>query len=246
MDKEWTGARPLTIPMLPKEITMDWFRKNNQVQEWIQDGNIPLGFSMATTEARGYRPKDDPYFLIVDGDGPQAETVNSMLEEALKQFEGKYQRVVMDGDDLYGESHVFDLVVGRDQFAAFMGELSGAFEERLKDASKIKEMLIFIPDVPNFSSNSAVSEAKIRKLIKEGYKVGIHFIFRSQIGKIDYANDVVSKAIKVSPPKGLFGSRVSDQNLVNVGRIISEPYLGHDEYHYFSGRNIDKVRLLSE
>ena len=101
INESWTGARPFGVPMLPKEISVDWFFGNRDVQSWIKAGNIPLALSAATTEVRGFRPQIDPYFLIADADMAQTEYINKTLEEVLMQLGDTYNRVVFDIGENY-------------------------------------------------------------------------------------------------------------------------------------------------
>jgi len=87
-------------------------------------------------------------------------------------------------------------------------------------------------------------KATLKKLLVDGSSVGIHLIFHGK--SIEYASDVASKSLKSKVHAGMVGSRASDQKLVNVGRIPGEPNLAHNEHHYFEGRKLDKVRLVSK
>ncbi|MCL1989541.1 MAG: type VII secretion protein EssC [Defluviitaleaceae bacterium] len=245
MANSWTGKRPRQIPMLPKEISMDWFLENDEVQAWLETGNIPLGFSMETTEVRGYRPKEDPYFLISDYEGSQTEYLERTILEAFKSFKAQYQRVVFDYAGSYTEmTDAFDFIVPSDQFASFMSELLSIFEERIQNPpGDGLPMLVYVPSISDFSTYSAVTEATLKKIFTEGTSHGIHFMFHG--GNMDYASDMTSKTIKAKLQAGLVGTRISEQKLINVSRSMGEAYLLHDEHHYFEGRQIDKIRLVS-
>jgi S-DNA-T family DNA segregation ATPase FtsK/SpoIIIE len=249
MRSSWSGGRPKPIPMLPKEVSMDWFLANNEVQEWISDGNIPLGFSLETTEVRGFRPKDDAYFLIADGAGVQTEYLNRTLEENFRMLADTYYRIVFDSQGVYeGRDDTYDLVLTPSEFSPFMSQLSNELNERLEEPeSEHKKSLIYVPDIREFSMSSGVSDMMLKKLLKEGMSVGIHFIFHTEVNTVDYGSDSVCKAIKSTVSAGLVGTRISDQTLVNTPSPgFGEPQLGHDEDHYFIGRKMDKIRLVSE
>ena len=44
-------------------------------------------------------------------------------------------------------------------------------------------------------------------------------------------------------PAGIFGTRVTDQNLVNVKIRIGEPIVALDEAYYFEIRDIKHIKL---
>ena len=248
IDKSWKGGRPLAIPMLPKEIGIDWFLNNSHVKAWIDEGNIPLGLSLATTEIRGFRPKEHPHFLIVDADASQTEYLTKTIQEVFKAFKDKYQCIVFDATDAYERvTDVFDRIVVKDKFASFMSQLSSTFEKRIQNPEDdYDSMLIYVPNIPEFSNNTSVTEATLKKLLVEGSSVGIHLIFHHHSGNFDYASDLTSKSLKSKVHAGMVGSKASDQKLVNVGRIQGEPSLAHNEHHYFADRKLDKVRLVSK
>jgi len=124
INESWTGVRPLAIPILPKEIDMRWFLGNREVQTWIKEGKIPLGFSNETTEVRGYRPKVDPYFLIVDADMAQTEYITKTLEQVLPQIGDIYHRIVFDMGGNYEENNdLFDKIYSSENVSDFMKSL---------------------------------------------------------------------------------------------------------------------------
>ena len=118
INESWTGAKPFGVPMLPKEISTGWFTENAKVRDWVKEGNIPLGFSVVTTEVRGFKPKIDPYFLIADGDMVQTEYIAKTLEKILVQLGDLYNRVVFDVNGSYeGRDDLFDKVYSLNQIS---------------------------------------------------------------------------------------------------------------------------------
>jgi len=246
INNSWTGTRPHEVPMLPKEISMDWFLQNEGIKAWISEGNIPLGFSKATTEVHGYKPKEDGYFLIAS-DGAQAEYITKILEAMFVQLADKYERVVFDLTDEYEERHdVFDLIVAKADCSGEMTEIVSELENRKLGAGTKETMLIYIPDLQGFSTSSMVTEPNMKKVLKEGSQYDMHFVLRVAASKVDFASDTATKVAKVGIPAGIVATRLSDQKIVSVGKIMGEPQLSHDEVHHFRSRKAEKIKLASE
>ena len=125
INESWTGARPFGVPMLPKEISVEWFFENREVREWISKGNIPLALSAATTEVRGFRPQVDPYFLIADADMAQTEYINKTLEDVFVQLGDTYNRVVFDVSENYeGRYDLFDEIISKEEISGVMNGIA--------------------------------------------------------------------------------------------------------------------------
>ena len=246
MNQSWTGKRPKSIPMLPKEITMDWFMENEDVKEWIEEGNIPLGLSLTTTMVRGFRPLEDGYFFISDADASQTEYIGNTLVEVFDKLGDKYQRIVFDSADTYtGMNDTFEYVINRGSFAPAIDELAGTLDKRLKSLNEeFKPMLVYVPNISAFSASSAITQEKLKRFLDNAVAGGFYFIFQG--GNIEFASDAVSTVIKSKLRHGMVGTRLTDQKYVKVERIIGEPQMSHDEHHYFIGREIDKIRLVSK
>jgi len=249
INESWTGVRPRAIPMLPKEIDMDWFLGNREVQNWINAGDIPLGLSMATTEVHGYRPKVDPYFFILDGDGGQTEYHMNTIAEVFKQLEGRYNRVLLDGSGDFVHLDSFDKTYSPDEYRSYMDDIMSDLDMRLEDSEgNFRPSLFYIIDTVVFASKSGVTADSFNRLLKEGPKVGIYLIMHSERTKITQAYDDINKTLKNSAKAGFVGMKMTEQPYVSVKNPYtrSEPALEHDEQHYFAGRFIEKVKLVSK
>jgi len=153
INESWKGARPFGVPMLPSEISVEWFLKNQEVREWLKEGNIPLGFSVTTTEVRGFRPRVDPYFLIADGDMVQTEYISKTLEKVFVRLGDSYNRVMFDvGDSYKGRDDLFDEIYSSGQIGKVMALIVAYVkgddmrEVSLVDVGKAPE-----PFVPTFN-----------------------------------------------------------------------------------------------
>lgn len=239
MNQSWTGARPKSVPMLPDIIDFDWFNNHEDVLQWQENGNIALGFDADTTVVCGFKPKVDGSFLIVDQEPVQTESLRRTIINNLKVVKPYYQRIVFDFfGDFNEEFEAFDSIVTYG-FDEFLHHLISGEESK---SEKNKPSLIYIPDFKEFSQHAAISESVLVRLIRQGKEYGVHFIFQGEKRDLnDY--DEVLKVLQTIK-SGLVGSRMIDQNFVKVKQNYSEPLLEDDEHHYFSGRVIEKIKIV--
>ena len=248
INESWEGERPAAVPMLPKEISMEWFLENSEVQDWLDEGNIPLGFSMATTVVRGFRPKEDPYFFILDVDGGQTEYNMNTIAEVFSRLEGRYNRILLDGSGDFTRVESFDKVCPVDEFKSYMEDMMFDLDMRLEEPeAELQPKLFYIINTPVFVTKSGMTADSFSRLLKEGQKVGIYFIMHSELAKINQVYDDINKALKTSAKAGFVGMKMNEQPYVSVkSQFTREPPLDHDEQHYFAGRFIEKVKIISK
>ncbi|MCL2559223.1 MAG: type VII secretion protein EssC [Turicibacter sp.] len=247
LNKAWNGVRPRKIPMLPKEVTRLWFMENSEVKEWMRLGDIPLGLNIDTTKVCGFRPKVDPYFFIVDTDVTQTDYLTATICEVLSKMGDVYHRILFDGGEVVDDSSCFDEVKQVEEYESFIDELLLTFEARKVNAELVYEdYLVYITNLPFFVERSQVDEDQFMRLLKTGYKVGIHLLMQSDQSQLNVAYDVVSQTLKTAAKQGFVGTKKNDQSFVKVRRIASEPELDHDHHHVFGNRNIEKIKLVSK
>lgn len=248
MTDSWKGNKPKPIPMVPKVLSMYEYYSNPDVKRFLDDGNLPLGLNMDTTEVVGFKPSQNRYFLIADGQPSQTEYLERVICENFKLLNGKYNRVVFDGQDRFtGKSDIFDTIISSLDFSDYANITIDELDKRLETGSAgEKPILIYVPDIPTFANKTMLMEEKMQKLLRKGADAGMHFLFHGEKSKIDISYDDVSKTLRSNPPAGLVGSKRSEQNYVSVKSDFSEPMVEHDQHHYFAGRVIVKIRLVSE
>ena len=248
MSASWGGSRPRPIPMVPRILTEEDFFAMPDVQSYLENGGLPLGLNMDTTDVMGYNPDEHGYFLIADGDHGQTEYLEHTILADLKHLEFKYKRIVLDGQDRFAERlDVFDLVVSATDYSTFMSELVNVFDKRLTDKGAIHEpMLVYIPDAQNFAEYSMIGELEMRKLLRLAASTKIHLLFHGEKNRIESSYESVTRAIRESLPAGMVGSKLNEQELVKVKTDYAEPLLEVNQHYWFSKRLAVKVRLVSE
>lgn len=247
MDQVWSGDRPAKIPMAPKRLTAKEFYSYLEVEKHLSEGNLPFGMGLETTEIVAFSPVEDGYCVIADDTPSQTEFLNRTIIEGFKVLQQQYYRLVFDYGNQYETTTAFDQIVSDNEYNQTALELSGEIDNRLENnAAPREKMLVYIPEVVPFSEKSLLFEDQVKKMLKNGPKVGIYFIFQSPKSKLDIAFDDVSKMLRNNPPTGLVGSRLTDQEYIKVKSNFSEPELEYDQHNFYARRKAERIKLISE
>jgi len=246
MSVRWTGKCPRPIPMVPRVLAKAEFYAMPDVKDYIATGGLPFGLNMETVEVMGYRPKEHRYFLIADGDPGQTEYLERTICANLDYFTGK--KICLDGGDRFSDyADVFDMIVGSGDYSAFITELIGTLEKRFENKTAEHEpIFVYIPDSHGFADRSLLDEDRMQKLLRQAQGVNIHLLFHGEKAKIESSYDAVTRALRANPPAGMVGSKLNEQEFVKVKSDYSEPMLEPDQHHWFSGRFVVKIKLISE
>ena len=247
MNQAWSGNRPAKIPMVPKQLTAEAFYSYPKVEKYLSEGDLPFGMSLETTEVVAFSPVEDGYCVIADDTPSQTEFLNRTILEGFKELQQQYYRLVFDYGNQFESTAAFDQIVSDDEYNQMALELLGEIDNRLKNKETPSEkMLVYIPEVVPFSEKSQLFEDQVKKMLKNGPKVGIYFIFQSSKSKLDIAFDDVSKILQNNPPTGLVGSRLTDQEYIKVKSNFSEPELEYDQHNFYTKRKPERIKLISE
>lgn len=246
LNNNWTGERPTKIPMLGKTISMHDFYTNKQVEEMLQNLQVPFALDKETTNAVGFIPENHGYFVIGDDTPQQTEYIERVLIENFRQFAGRAQRVVFNASERFGGlKESFDLFVSDEDYSTFVNDLLSEIEER-ETRTEHEPMFVYIPDAQNFGDKTFISTDNFNAYLKKGPQVGVYFIFQGNQKQIENSYDDINKRLAANIPAGAIGTRLADQGFINVKSSYSEPTVDFDESHFFVGRTAGRVKLVSE
>ncbi|WLV77389.1 type VII secretion protein EssC [Lacticaseibacillus parahuelsenbergensis] len=242
--KAWQGSVPAPVPMVPKTLTKAAFFANPAVDEQLAKAILPLGLDKETTDVLGYDLNKHPFFTIVDDLGSQTASITDTLLTDFSKLDENYQKYLIDVNNTLEDQHdQFDVIVDGDESATIMDEFNEELAAR-KEAPKDKRFLIYIPEFVEFFKNKVPSEDKVRDLLREGYKYGIHIILQTDKGKIDAAFDAATKYVKNNMVAGMVGARITDQQYIKAKADYKEPIMADDEDNFFIGRAYQRIKLI--
>ena len=98
MSDTWTGDLPAKVPMLPKEISEEYFFGQDSVKEMISKGHIPLALAKETMMAVGFKPQMK-YFVIMEDTPQQEDSLEQTLIVSLSKLDSNYVKYVIDFDE---------------------------------------------------------------------------------------------------------------------------------------------------
>ena len=107
-------------------------------------------------------------------------------------------------------------------------------------------MFVYVPEAHLFGEKTFISLENFNKCLTKAPKVGIYFIFQGAQKQIENSYDDVNKRLRANIKAGMVGTRLVDQNLVNIKSSYNEAVVNVDESHFFIGRNAGRVKLVSE
>lgn len=246
MDQDWTGERPIKIPMLAKVVSMADFYESKQTQMMLENMQLPIGLDKETTNVVGFDPQEHGYFVIGDDSPQQTEYIEKVIVENLKHFEGRAQRVVFNGSERFGGfTESFDMMVAEPDYSTFVNDLVSEIEVR-QDATDPEPMFVYVPEAHVFGDKTFITNDAIDVYLRKAAKVKIYFIFQGNQKQIENSFDDFNKRLRTNIPAGMIGTRLADQGFINVKSGYSEPTVELDESHFFVGRNACRVKLVSE
>lgn len=246
MEQEWTGDRPDAIPMLPKVISMVEFLERKETKAMLERMEVPIALDKETTKVVGFNPKEHGYFVIGADTPQQTEYIEKMIIESFKHFAGKARRIVFNASERF-DSFVesFDTFVSDFDYGTVINDLVSEINTRQVEAEN-ELIFVYVPDANAFGDKTFISNEAIDTIFRKAQKVNVYFIFEGNQKQIENSYDDFNKRLRNNIPAGMIGTRLADQNLVNVKSTYSEPAVGTDEGHMFIGRVAGRVKLVSE
>ncbi|MBN7274909.1 type VII secretion protein EssC [Ligilactobacillus pobuzihii] len=247
MDRNWQGPRPTPIPMLPRTISMDSFYADPGVKTMLENLQLPLALDKETTQAVGFKPKEDGYYLIANDTPQQDDSVEKVLLEDLKRFAGSAKRVIFNASERFGgKTDTFDLLIPAEKYSTAVNDLASEIAVRATAGQEVEPMFVYIPEAQDFGTRSLITPETLDTFLRKAAKVGVYFIFSGNQKPIQNNFDDFNKRIRANAPAGMIGSRMADQGFINIKTSFKEPIVELDEMHFFEGRNYGRSRLVSE
>ena len=246
ISKQWEGQRPASIPMLPETVSMQYFYDNEQVKIMLQKMQLPLALDKETTDAVGFDPIKQGYFVIANDTPQQTEEIEQILLEDLKYLEGRARRIVFNASERFGgNTESFDMIIAASQYSTFVSDLASEIVSR---ASQLEQepLYIYVPDAHSFGAQSLISPETLDVFLRKAAKVKIYFIFAGNQKQIENNFDDFNRRLRANIPAGIIGSRMADQGFINVKTSFKEPIVGLDEAHFFAGREHTRIKLVSK
>lgn len=247
IDSAWDGERPNPIPMLPTDISMTFFYHLPAVKTMLKQGEIPIALSKETTEPVGFVPIRDGYFVIGHQTPTQEESIQRAILRAFSELAVFGKRAVFNaGGQFADRSDLFDMIIEEADYSTVIAQLKEELENRLLTEAEAQPIYIYIPDIKNFIDHSFMSASDLEVFLRKGKQAKMYLIFQGNQKTVEDGFDEFSQRLRNSIPAGMYGNRMSDQNMVTTVNDFNEPLVAVDEAGFFAGRNAMRVKLISD
>ncbi|PPF62126.1 type VII secretion protein EssC [Rathayibacter tritici] len=249
IDAAWTGKRPARIPMVPRELTPEAFTGFSTVRTVESTGGVPLALSKATTDARGFLPRSQPFFLFAAKDDEQ----ELLFQQTLLTQGGRVNTsfLVIDFDERFDEALEctplpanFSYITSKSDASEIVAGIV-AYLSLNKQKAQGTPLVLVIANLPDFIASTGVKPDDFVLAVKNTFKAGLDFMIFSRHDYLAKSFDPVPKLLREQKFTGFVGARAYDSPLVKGMGTSTEPEPSIDEPYFVlrGGSAFEKVKL---
>ncbi|MBC1891414.1 type VII secretion protein EssC [Listeria booriae] len=260
MDSNWTGEKPLSIPMVPDELNYEEFATWRGVDKLANV--IPLGLETENVTPIGIDLKEAGNFVISslskeDGDNVMCVILKSMLETGAYDIGiiDTKKRVFSRFNDkvsLYinGKENIIKAI---EQFNSIISKREAAFnkEQEINTSltpdefiNKFKPIILFVTDVHDLIDE--VDDRNLDALVdimKTGSYMGVYLIFNTLFEALDSKYDVLTKSIKAQSSILLFRTTYGQSMFEVVNKNTNTAKFNPQEANLIQDRIAVKIKV---
>ncbi|MGH1525861.1 type VII secretion protein EssC [Leifsonia sp. L25] len=249
VDAAWAGDKPKRIPMVPRELTPSAFGEFASVRDLRAVGGTPLGLSKATTNALGFVPRSQPYFLFAARDDEQELLFQEVLLSQGARVSAEF--LIVDFDESFEEALEatslpanFSYITSKNDANQLVAGIVAYLNLNKKKDLGAHTVLV-VANLGDFIAKTGVKPEDFALALKNTFKAGLDFVIFSRHDYIAKSFDPVPKLIRELKFSGLVGARAYDSALVKSLGISSEPEPRTDEPFFVvrGGSTFEKIKL---
>ena len=235
LKEDWTGEVPSAIPMVPEELTEEYFFSLPSVQEAIKKGEIPLGLDLENVEALSWNGRDNLLYL--------AEKEKNMEEIIHLLSYSSKKLIVLAPDDRGLRTDELHFLYDINEVASMIGAIYQRIEERLLEKVNRFDTVVVLYDWENLVEIlNQETRDELHFIIKKGSKVG-YPVFVSASPHLSRKIDAVSKDIR-GFKMGVIDVRLNDQTIFNpIGKPYREPVLKDQEHYLVTNEGFTIIKI---
>lgn len=243
MHQSWTGSRPESIPVVPKELKFEAFRQKGSVEAAIEAKEFPIGLDLVEVDNVSI-PLSKLKQLLYLGDTDEA--IETMMIHLLQTAVSipNLRIMLIDSEQRYMtyQEQVTEYIGESENVAGMADQLGHYIEERQKEG-KATDWLIFIPNLESFIAYSKMDEGQIQFIFEKASQVGFHLIIGGDYQALGLQVHPVMKYIRLNAQWLLFGMKISSQNLLDKGSYLRDDYPEVDEVYLHSRKWVKKLKI---
>ncbi|MBS7576414.1 type VII secretion protein EssC [Enterococcus sp. MMGLQ5-2] len=236
LDEAWHGLRPEKIPMVPEELYLSDFLQYESVKSMESSNGLPFGLSLKTTEALGFLPGMQPYFVFSSKEDEQQLLFQQMLirqggaskhEFLLADFDGSFDETL----DSLALPNNFTKISDKNDAKEIVTGIVG-YLNLSKRKEKGTPMTLVIGNLTDFVVQTGIKAEDFVLALKHASKSGLDFIIFTPHDYLAKSFDSVPKLLREMKFTGIIGARAYDSPLIKVLGYSQEPEPALDEPYF--------------
>ncbi|NRD77648.1 type VII secretion protein EssC [Bacillus sp. BRMEA1] len=265
MRRNWQGACPLPIPMVPETLVFTEFMKLPNTEAMIRKGGIPFAVDFEEVEPLELTVVEDKNTLILSDQIDLVEqtllTLMSSISTNEKMDVGLIDNAASGCMNYKENVNLYaDTAAKMDEFVDRLQQLFETREDAFRQVQlatsdrvtlndflqEIRPMTVLIADASFvIDTMSFTSQTTLAKLMETGARAGIYFVIGGVHSALERKYDDLAVMIK-KQKTGVLVGRITDQNILEVlNRPYKEQNLLPYEAYYIKNGKAEKMKIAA-
>ena len=243
LQEAWTGQRPSAIPMVPEELTMEEFLNLPDVQEAIENDQIPIGLELEMVGSVNISLSKFKHMAYVSNAEDAFDNITHHLLKTILRMPNVHMMLIDAFQEYEAYSDQVKTYVGSKKELSDIGnQLIYEIERRLEKGIS-SEWIIFIPNMRALVSESYLNDQQLQFMFENGYRVGMRFIIGTDYTYIGTSIDPIPRYLKTNVQWVIFGMRLMDQTFLDKGMYNRDVAPDLDQIYLHSRKEVIKLKI---
>ena len=243
LQEAWTGQRPSAIPMVPEELTMEEFLNLPDVQEAIENNQIPIGLELEMVGSVNISLSKFKHMAYVSNAEDAFDNITHHLLKTILRMPNIHMMLIDAFQEYEAYSDQVKTYVGSKKELSDIGnQLIYEIERRLEKGIS-SEWIIFIPNMRALVSESDLNDQQLQFMFENGYRVGMRFIIGTDYTYIGTSIDPIPRYLKTNVQWVIFGMRLMDQTFLDKGMYNRDVAPDLDQIYLHSRKEVIKLKI---
>ena len=243
LQEAWTGQRPSAIPMVPEELTMEEFLNLPDVQEAIENNQIPIGLELEMVGSVNISLSKFKHMAYVSNAEDAFDNITHHLLKTILRMPNVHMMLIDAFQEYEAYSDQVKTYVGSKKELSDIGnQLIYEIERRLEKGIS-SEWIIFIPNMRALVSESDLNDQQLQFMFENGYRVGMRFIIGTDYTYIGTSIDPIPRYLKTNVQWVIFGMRLMDQTFLDKGMYNRDVAPDLDQIYLHSRKEVIKLKI---
>ena len=243
LQEAWTGQRPSAIPMVPEELTMEEFLNLPDVQEAIENDQIPIGLELEMVGSVNISLRKFKHMAYVSNAEDAFDNITHHLLKTILRIPNVHTMLIDAFQEYEAYSEQVKTYVGSQKELSDIGnQLIYEIERRLEKGIS-SEWIVFIPNMRALVSESDLNVQQLQFMFENGYRVGMRFIIGTDYTYIGTSIDPIPRYLKTNVQWVIFGMRLMDQTFLDKGMYNRDVAPDLDQVYLHSRKEVIKLKI---